>query len=416
MKQLNWYQIFGQTKVIPDGKTVEPTDDIQIWLHCADIWNKTYTTLAEVLADADTLSALINSNNAVDYLVRSKKWCGIGLVPIMTSNTTPSGVCIGSTFYGTGNEFYKAFDSDSSTLWASQNSDKTNAWIGYAFDTPVICTSFILNSYTGRTFATVYVEGSDDGITWTTLNGGSTINVTSAQDNPTKFIFANSTAYLKYRLRTATQVSSSWNCNVRELQFCMESLCDNATAMSYIGLNNYCANTLIDDADWLNSICKSTYFESVLNVENPTMTTPTTPSGVVFASGDENGWRARAFDKNNTAHNYGWCPGTQAKANDYLGYQFASAKRIVMCRILTYTGSAISRTGIVQKSADNITWDNTDSYCYIGSGYNDKIQILPFANANDLAYYRVYFNGPLFSAHNFSAYVTSITFYGRKDI
>ena len=257
------------TYTIPDGKTVTPTDVVATWLACGSR-TEGYTTLSAVLADSTCLNALMASDNAVDYLVRS-------------------------------------------TTFAS---DIT----------------------------------SDSG------------------------------------------------------------------AMAAIGLNNYCANTLIDDADWLNSICKSTYFESVLNVENPTMTTPTTPSGVVYASGDENGWRARAFNKNNTAHYSGWTPGTQAQANDYLGYQFASAKRIVMCRILTYTESAISRTGIVQKSADNITWDNTDSYCYIGSGYNDKIQILPFANANDLAYYRVYFNGPLFSAHNYSAYVDSITFYGREDV
>ena len=325
MKQLNWYQIFGQTKVIPDGKTVEPTDDIQIWLNCADVWDKTYTTLAEVLADTDTLLTLVNSNNAVDYLVRSKLLCGIGLVPIMESNTTPSGVCIGSTFYGTGNEFFKAFDGNSSTLWASLMSDKTNAWIGYAFDTPVICNSFILNSYTGRTFATVYVEGSNDGITWTVLNGGSTINVTSAQDNPTKFIFTNNTAYLKYRLRTATQVSSSYNCNVRELQFCMESLCDNATAMTYIGLNNYCANTLLADSDWCTAICNSTYLESVLNVKAPKMTSNTTPSGVCSGSSKYTGRDFyQAFDGSNSTYWY-------ATDNDipaYIQYQFTSAVKV----------------------------------------------------------------------------------------
>ena len=49
MKQLNWYQIFGQTHTIPDGSTVTPTDDVQILLNCANIWDKAYTTIADLL-------------------------------------------------------------------------------------------------------------------------------------------------------------------------------------------------------------------------------------------------------------------------------------------------------------------------------------------------------------------------------
>ena len=58
----------------PEGSTVLPTDDIQTWLACAGITDKSYTTLAEVLADSTTLLALMSNDNAVDYLVRSTTW------------------------------------------------------------------------------------------------------------------------------------------------------------------------------------------------------------------------------------------------------------------------------------------------------------------------------------------------------
>lgn len=170
----------GQTETVtlsfvPDGSTVTPTDDIQTWLHCADIWDKNYTTIAQVLADSTTLSALIADSNAVDYMVRS-------------------------------------------TTWAS-------------------------------------------------------------------------------------------------------SVCANQSAMSYIGLDDYCADTLLADSTWLNAICNSTYFESVLNVKIPTMTSNTAPSGRCFASTEFSATFAawKAFDGIVANINH-W--ESNVGITGYLGYQF----------------------------------------------------------------------------------------------
>ena len=54
----------------PEGSTVTPTDDVGIWLECGER-TESYTTLSEVLADSTCLLALISSENACDYLVRS---------------------------------------------------------------------------------------------------------------------------------------------------------------------------------------------------------------------------------------------------------------------------------------------------------------------------------------------------------
>ena len=60
---------------LPNGSTVTPTDDIQTWLKCAGITDKTtYSTLADVLGDTDTFIALCADSNASDYMARSTTW------------------------------------------------------------------------------------------------------------------------------------------------------------------------------------------------------------------------------------------------------------------------------------------------------------------------------------------------------
>ena len=173
---------------IPEGSTVTPTDDIQIWLHCANIWNKTYTTISQVLADSSTLQALIASNNAADYMARSTTWatdvCAdstamslIGLddycaetlladpvwlasicnsaylenvfnvkVPAMTSATTPSGVVSASSTQS-GFDAYKAFDGSVSTSWISSQGSGSR-YVQYQFPNSVNinCVKYLINN------------------------------------------------------------------------------------------------------------------------------------------------------------------------------------------------------------------------------------------------------------------------------
>lgn len=134
-----WGNYPVELKDTPNGATVTPTDDVQTWLHCAGVWNKSYTTISEVIADTTTLNTLIANENANDYLVRS------------------------------------------------------------------------------TTFAT--------------------------------------------------------------------DMCADETAMTYIGLNDYCANKLLDNSTWLNAICNSAYFDKVLNKSVPTLISNTGSDGGE-ASGD----------------------------------------------------------------------------------------------------------------------------------
>jgi len=224
---------------IPQGSTITPVNDIQTWLHCANIWDKSYTTINEVLSDTTTLSTLITNNNASDYMARSTSWastvCGnstamadIGQnnycsnklladstwsnaicassyfesvlttkVPTMTSNNTPSGVASASSQVS-GYEAYKAFDNNGSTQWiaTSQVTGITSAsgWVKYKFPQKVcvkkIFTQSVAGNFWTETACTVY--GSNDDSTYTAIT-------TSASSNGYRTL-TNNNYYQYYRI------------------------------------------------------------------------------------------------------------------------------------------------------------------------------------------------------------------------
>ncbi len=226
---------------IPEGSTVTPTDDIQTWLHCANIWDKTYTTVSQVLSDASTLQALIASNNAVDYMARSTTWASdvtadqsamsyIGLndycadtllgdstwrtaicnstyfesvlnikVPTMTSNTTPSGECSASSQRTSGNDpkpAYYAFGGGDT--WSS--TEHSDQWIQYTFTqkVKVYLAQFKNNRDTGNgQVSNIEIYQTDDGTTLNLLGTYSSLSV----DTLHKLTFDNNNYTYSYRIK-----------------------------------------------------------------------------------------------------------------------------------------------------------------------------------------------------------------------
>lgn len=220
---------------IPTGSSVIPVNDIQTWLHCADIWNKTYTTIAQVLNDTSTLQALVASNNAADYMARS-------------------------------------------TSWAS-------------------------------------------------------------------------------------------------------SVVANSIAMTYIGANNYCASKLLANSTWLNAICNSTYFESVLTTKVPTMTSNTTPSGEAFAKysyGDKLAYKA--FDGNDTTYweNQGPSSG-YSDDKDNLGYMFTqnvNIKKLVITNLSGMAAYYLIKSFTLFASNDKTNWTEIKADCACAQDGSTTINII----------------------------------------
>lgn len=219
---------------IPNGATVTPTDDIQTWLHCADIWDKNYTTIAQVLADASILQAVIASNNAADYMARSTTWASdvcadanamvyIGAndycadmllanstwlnaianseyfkivlnvkVPTMTSDTTPSGVVTYSNQYNAQYPAYAVFDgvdsnyNTSGSRWASRVSP---AWVQYQFPNNCKIYKYVIK-------AIQYSDNRCSSCTIEVSNGGSLETVATIALNQTVQIYPNTDTYL----------------------------------------------------------------------------------------------------------------------------------------------------------------------------------------------------------------------------
>jgi hypothetical protein len=409
MKQLNWYQIFGVQ--IPDGRTVLPTDDIQIWLHCANIWDKNYTTLAEVLADSTTLSALISSNNAVDYLVRSTTWAGVQ-VPVMTSDNTPSGECFGSSYYNDSRyRYYRSFDGTISSTegWNSSENSQTE-YIGYDFTRDVVVTKVELacrnSSYPQRN---VTLRGSHDKVTWDDISVLSS-NITDT--NTHTYTVSNSTAYRYYSIQ-----STAGNGNVvtfSYIQFYTDSLCDNSTAMTYIGLNNYCANKLLADATWCSAICQSTYKSSVTNVMIPIMTSDNTPEGETIHStmnASHPAWKA--FDGDDSS--WGGVVGNSAWS---IGYKFTSKKKIYAFEfnpVMPDAANCYGHTFTFKVSNDGSTWETIASYTY---ATGQKVPLTLVTINDKYQYYKFDFAGAngVNPGPYYYGFAYTIRLYGREDV
>jgi len=136
---------------IPDGVTATPVNNISKWQKCAGL--KTgYTSIRQILADTRTLKALINSANAMEYLIRSvdiqaavladENAVGIldasmpFITPSMRGISNPYGaVTRHDDYFKTGT--YLAFNytdlgTDGSN--GSAFSGKPGAWVQYSFD------------------------------------------------------------------------------------------------------------------------------------------------------------------------------------------------------------------------------------------------------------------------------------------
>lgn len=60
-----------QFSFIPDGATITPVDDVKTLVKCAGVSSSSYTTIADVLGNDDTMSAITMDENAMKYLARS---------------------------------------------------------------------------------------------------------------------------------------------------------------------------------------------------------------------------------------------------------------------------------------------------------------------------------------------------------
>ena len=141
------------------------------------------------------------------------------LVPIMTSNTTPSGEVLAS---GTepGDEPWKAFDGNNKTIWSANTENGAGEWVGYKFTKPVIAKKVDVGilSDKSQTHSTVFkIQASNDGSNWVNLTENLTNNVSL---DIVSYNFNNINSYLYYRFYIVSQThSTQYGTLVNTIQF-----------------------------------------------------------------------------------------------------------------------------------------------------------------------------------------------------
>ena len=200
--------------------------------------------------------------------------------------------------------------------------------------------------------------------------------------------------------------STSWVSNV----------CGNSTAMSYIGLNNYSANTLLANSTWCNGICNSTYFESVLNVKVPFMTSDTSPSGrVLYSSQFSNDSHAarNVFDGSlNTTWNCAQSEYGQVN-QAYVGYMFPSAVKILFARVIVPEAGRSNYNYQLIGSNNGISWTEI-SAVNTASTYSGWNPVMFITSPTTRQYYGV--RGSQMESGNTYAQLNEVQFYGRQDV
>jgi len=206
------------------------------------IWNGGVLPAAGDVVASNTYTVTIDQNINVDRITNASTTV-VSEVPVMTSNTTPSGIATntGSGNFTTYGQPFTAFDGSSSIFYAG--TPATTDWVAYEFTSPKVIARFAV-SFNGGYSANFALEAWD-GSTWILIG---THNTTGGNTSPT---FANTTAYIKYRLRFATVTAYT---QVTDVSF-FDSLSVAATAGGTFILNSGVTVTTVNGVSASNLTC-----------------------------------------------------------------------------------------------------------------------------------------------------------------
>ena len=138
----------------------------------------------------------------------------IALIPIMTSNTTPSGV-VSAINADSNYPAYYAFDNNNDTKWWSTSS--SNGWIAYKFPSAKRVTKALLRpTYDGggARVKNYKIQASNDGNNWTTLYTGVCNNSSDEQI----VTFKNATSYMNYRIFVVDNYVANGGISIKTVQ------------------------------------------------------------------------------------------------------------------------------------------------------------------------------------------------------
>lgn len=162
----------------------------------------------------------------------------ISVIPIMTSNNSPSGTASASSIYDATRPAWRGFNKNRNDAWLSQYSSgtvQTNQWLRYNFDTPKKVIKYSLSVLSGTATEQWQVgtapkswryEASNNGIDWVILDEKTNFSkeLWVADGGYKEFSIVNEKFYLMYRLYLVSyQYSGATYFQINELDMYIAS-------------------------------------------------------------------------------------------------------------------------------------------------------------------------------------------------
>lgn len=143
-----------------------------------------------------------SASNEIKSLTKGKI-DSISKIPIMTSNTLPSGIASASKIESNTYNAWKAFDgTDTSGSYWSSGANDFPMYLSYEFENVVRIGRYALITHNGTFSPKSWTfEGSNDGVNWTILDTQSTPLVANVLTN---FTLSNTGLFKKYRLHISS--------------------------------------------------------------------------------------------------------------------------------------------------------------------------------------------------------------------
>lgn len=268
------------------------------------------------------------------------------LVPIMTSNSAPSGyVASASSEYNTGTAAWKAFTGvASSDRWLAR---APTGWLAIEFPSSLVVNSYKITSSdtTARAPSTFTFDGWT-GSAWTTLD--TQTSITGWTDGVTKtFTFNNTTAYIKYRINVTANNGDASYLEIGELEL----------------------------------LATGAYASLI-----PVMTSNTAPYGTASASSASASYPTwMAFKGTDT--NEGW--EANAVSTGWLAYEFPVAKTVKQYSIYPRGAAAYPPKTWTFDGWNGSSWVTLDTQTNINSWLQDTAKTFSIPNTTAYIKYRI---------------------------
>ena len=197
---------------------------------------KSQDGVADEYADETGVDATASLNETYDasgdFYSNASAGYSANLVPVMTSNTAPSGVATVSAGH---TDAFKMFDSSASTSTSFNGSSTTGiATYDFGVGAGVVATQYTVQysatEVTGRSPNSWTFDGSNNGSSWTTLNSQS--GKGGGQGTKHTMQFSNTTNYRYYRLNVTSNNGTGSELHAAEIEIMGAAIPVNMTLIS----------------------------------------------------------------------------------------------------------------------------------------------------------------------------------------